>query len=91
MDGWGDIVIIDGMGKGLHAVAPKAFDAAVPIGRRGPKDCSGLIAIPGLVDACVHIGEPGAEHRETIRSASRAGGAWWRDLDYHDARHHESG
>ncbi|MGO4437504.1 dihydroorotase [Rhizobium sp. RAF56] len=39
------------------------------------RDCSGLVAIPGLVDARVHIGEPGAEHRETIASASRAAAA----------------
>jgi len=68
MDEMGDIVIIDGRIAGCGA---KAFDAAVPMGAE-VEDCSGLIAIPGLVDACVHIGEPGAEHRETIASASRA-------------------
>lgn len=36
------------------------------------KDCNGLTAVPGLVDARVFVGEPGAEHRETIESASRA-------------------
>ena len=36
------------------------------------KDCDGLTAAPGLVDARVFVGEPGAEHRETIESASRA-------------------
>ncbi|NVD38511.1 dihydroorotase [Ensifer sp. HO-A22] len=36
------------------------------------KDCDGLTAVPGLVDARVFVGEPGAEHRETIESASRA-------------------
>jgi len=35
-------------------------------------DCEGLCLIPGLVDARVHVGEPGAEHLETIASASRA-------------------
>ncbi|TDK36941.1 dihydroorotase [Rhizobium deserti] len=39
------------------------------------KDCSGLVATPGLVDARVHVGEPGGEHRETIESASRAAAA----------------
>jgi dihydroorotase len=31
--------------------------------------------LPGLVDARVHVGEPGAEHRETIASASEAAAA----------------
>lgn len=39
------------------------------------RDCSGLTAIPGLVDARVFIGEPGAEHRETIESATKAAAA----------------
>lgn len=39
------------------------------------RDCRGLVAIPGLVDARVFVGEPGAEHRETIASASRAAAA----------------
>lgn len=38
-------------------------------------DCTGLTLLPGLVDAQVHIGEPGSEHRETIASASRAAAA----------------
>ena len=32
-------------------------------------------SLPGLVDARVFIGEPGAEHRETIASASHAAAA----------------
>lgn len=39
------------------------------------RDAKGLIATPGLVDARVFVGEPGAEHRETIESASRAAAA----------------
>ncbi len=39
------------------------------------RDCRGLTAIPGLVDARVFVGEPGAEHRETIASASKAAAA----------------
>lgn len=39
------------------------------------RDCSGLVAIPGLVDTRVFVGEPGAEHRETIESASKAAAA----------------
>lgn len=39
------------------------------------RDCRGLTAAPGLVDARVFVGEPGSEHRETIASASRAAAA----------------
>jgi len=39
------------------------------------KDCKGLVATPGLIDARVYVGEPGAEHTETIESASRAAAA----------------
>ncbi len=39
------------------------------------RDAQGLTAVPGLVDARVFVGEPGAEHRETIASASRAAAA----------------
>jgi dihydroorotase len=38
-------------------------------------DCGGKAVIPGLVDGRVFIGEPGAEHRETIASASAAAAA----------------
>lgn len=38
-------------------------------------DCRGKAVLPGLVDARVFIGEPGAEHRETIASASHAAAA----------------
>ncbi len=39
------------------------------------RDCKGVVAVPGLVDARVFVGEPGAEHRETIESAARAAAA----------------
>ncbi len=38
-------------------------------------DCTGRAITPGLVDARVFVGEPGAEHRETIASASAAAAA----------------
>lgn len=38
-------------------------------------DCGGKMLIPGLVDARVFVGEPGAEHRETIASVSQAAAA----------------
>lgn len=38
-------------------------------------DCEGHCLAPGLVDSRVFVGEPGAEHRETLASASRAAAA----------------
>jgi len=38
-------------------------------------DCFGKAIIPGLVDGRVFVGEPGAEHRETLASASLAAAA----------------
>ena len=35
-------------------------------------DCNGNVLAPGLIDMRAFIGEPGAEYRETIRSASEA-------------------
>ena len=38
-------------------------------------DCQGHIVAPGLIDMQVFTGEPGAEHRETLHTASRAAAA----------------
>jgi dihydroorotase len=38
-------------------------------------DCANAILAPGLVDLRAFIGEPGEEHRETLRSASEAAAA----------------
>lgn len=35
-------------------------------------DCDGCIIAPGLIDPHVHLREPGAEHKETIRSGAEA-------------------
>ncbi len=35
-------------------------------------DAAGLIASPGLIDPHVHLREPGAEHKETIATGTRA-------------------
>jgi dihydroorotase, multifunctional complex type len=68
MDEVGSVIILDGK---IAAVGAKAAEMGTPPGVK-VEDCTGLLVVPGLVDACVHIGEPGAEHRETIASASRA-------------------
>jgi dihydroorotase len=66
-------IIIDDDGRILAAGAD-AQNQGVPEGAQ-VRDCKGLVATPGLVDARVYLGEPGAEHRETIESASRAAAA----------------
>lgn len=38
-------------------------------------DCAGAVVSPGLVDLRAFVGEPGAEHRETLRTASEAAAA----------------
>lgn len=65
-------VIVDG--KTIVAAGAEALNQGAPEGAR-IVDCAGKAIIPGLVDARVFIGEPGGEHRETIRSASHAAAA----------------
>lgn len=38
-------------------------------------DCNGHVLAPGLIDAQVFTGEPGYEHRETLKTASHAAAA----------------
>lgn len=38
-------------------------------------DCGGHILSPGLIDMRVFVGEPGAEHKETLKSASESAAA----------------
>ena len=65
-------VIVDG--RKIAAAGASARNQGKPEGAT-VIDCAGKVILPGLVDARVHIGEPGAEHRETIASASVAAAA----------------
>jgi dihydroorotase len=71
LDQPGDVLIADGVirdaGKNIRA-------AGVPEGAE-VIDCQGYVVAPGLVDMRAFIGEPGAEHRETLASASQAAAA----------------
>src|SRR6202162_2221758 len=68
LDDAGDVLIADGVireaRRGIRAWG-------VPEGT-GTIDCRGRIVAPGLVDMRAFVGEPGAEHRETLASASQA-------------------
>ena len=66
--------IIVGEDGAILAAGAEARNQGAPEGAE-IRDYKGLLAVPGLVDARVFVGEPGAEHRETIESASRAAAA----------------
>nr|WP_250806988.1 dihydroorotase [Neorhizobium tomejilense] len=72
LDDTGTIVI--GADGRILAAGKDAQNQGAPEGAT-VRDCQGLVATPGLVDARVYVGEPGAEHTETIESASRAAAA----------------
>src|ERR1700744_4373078 len=55
-------------------IGPRLFNDAEP-GDPEVIDARGLVLAPGLIDCCVHTGEPGAEHRESLASASLAAAA----------------
>jgi dihydroorotase len=66
-DGRGHLLMRDGLIADIAwGAAPPAPEGATVI------DCRGLILAPGLVDGRAFVGEPGAEHRETLKSASEA-------------------
>jgi dihydroorotase len=60
-----DGVIAD-LGSHLRRNAPDGADVV---------DCKGHILAPGLIDMQVFTGEPGSEHRETLKTAAQAAAA----------------
>ena len=66
----GGVFIEDGLIAGL---GPSVTVANA--GRATIIDCGGDVVAPGLIDMRVFVGEPGADHRETIASASAAAAA----------------
>ena len=60
-----DGVIAD-LGAHLRRNAPEGAEVI---------DCKGHVLCPGLIDAQVFTGEPGSEHRETLKTASHAAAA----------------
>ena len=67
----GDLLIADGT---IRETKRGIGAAGVPEGTE-IIDCKGHIVAPGLVDMRAFVGEPGAEHRETLASASLAAAA----------------
>ncbi len=71
LDQRGDVLIADGVikeaGKNIRAAgAPEGTEVV---------DVKGQVVAPGLIDMRAFIGEPGAEHRETLATASYAAAA----------------
>ncbi len=67
----GDLLIADGV---IREAKRGIGAAGVPEGTE-IIDCRGKIVAPGLIDMRAFVGEPGAEYRETIASASQAAAA----------------
>lgn len=63
----GGLLVQDGkiadLGPHLRRNAPEGADVI---------DCKGHVLAPGIIDAQVFTGEPGYEHRETLKTASHA-------------------
>lgn len=55
------------LGEGLFAGGPPSDAEDI--------DCKGRVLCPGLIDSRVFVGEPGAEHKETLASAGQAAAA----------------
>src|SRR4051794_24110851 len=67
----GDLLLADGVVR----EAKRGIGAAgVPEGTE-VVDCRGRIVAPGLIDMRAFVGEPGAEHRETLATATQAAAA----------------
>lgn len=71
MDVKGGLLVENGR---IVDVGPRLFNDAEPT---DPEviNCHGQVLAPGLIDARVFTGEPGAEHRESLESASGAAAA----------------
>ncbi len=67
----GDLLIADGV---IREAKRGIGAAGVPEGTE-VIDCRGLLVAPGLIDMRAFVGEPGAEYRETLASASQAAAA----------------
>ncbi|MGE5265942.1 MAG: dihydroorotase, partial [Deltaproteobacteria bacterium] len=65
---------------GLYVKDGMIADLGASLRRNAPEganviDCKGRVLCPGLIDAQVFTGEPGFEHRETLKTASHSAAA----------------
>jgi dihydroorotase len=67
----GGVLVVDGR---IAEVGGTVRAGALPEGTQ-VVDCRGDVVAPGLIDLCAFVGEPGAEHRETIATATAAAAA----------------
>lgn len=71
LDMHGDLLIADGIVRDAQAgIRASGVPQATEI-----VDCGGKLVAPGLIDMRAFVGEPGAEHRETLATASQAAAA----------------
>ncbi|MGB8277688.1 MAG: dihydroorotase [Methylovirgula sp.] len=70
-ESFGGVLVIDGM---IRDLGPEIAAGALP-SHAHIIDCGGDVVAPGLIDLCAFVGEPGAEHRETIATATAAAAA----------------
>ena len=70
-DGPGELLTQGGL---IVDSGPKLFADGIPA-ECEVIDCAGQVLCPGLIDMKVFVGEPGAEHKETLESASFAAAA----------------
>ncbi|NNC00774.1 dihydroorotase, partial [Corallococcus exiguus] len=64
----GGVLVNNGLIQDVGHHVTSASDAEIV-------DCEGLVLAPGLIDMRAFIGEPGAAHRETFKSAGEAAAA----------------
>ncbi len=67
-DAVADVALLDGR---VAAIGKRLARSAAEV----VIDAAGCVVAPGLVDPHVHLREPGAEHKETLASGSRAAAA----------------
>ncbi len=71
----GELLLADGLVKTIHTGVAGALDAQARQLGAEVIDCSGLFIAPGLIDAHVHLREPGQTHKETIATGTAAAAA----------------
>lgn len=72
IDRQADILVVDGRVARIDSARSSRATRPSPGEVDAVLDAKGCLVTPGLIDAHVHLREPGQEHKETIRSGSQA-------------------